>query len=144
MRFLILILFSLISSLSAYADHCPSVDTLKNNKAASWKAYDSDNNKLLSPQREAKLRKQIAQFAMVEWSNAKDKSSIHCYYKNEQGSNMEAYFARDSASPIKSSKYWYPVTGMMQCAAGADKCAFQTLPEMQHRLARNDRELSGV
>ena len=127
----------LIFSTNTFADICPSIQQLKNGKASYWKAHDSDDGKPLSAAREAKLKKAITKFAMAEWSNDKKKNIIHCYYNNAHGSAMEAYFAKESALPVKSSKYWYQVTGMMQCAAGADKCQFQVLPEMKHQLASN-------
>jgi len=137
MRTTILITCSLLVT-TANAEKCPSVKDVQSNHAARWKAYDSDNGQALSAARAVKLKHAIAHFAMAEWSNSKNKSAIHCYYNNEHGSSMEAYFAKDSTSPINSSKYWYPVTGMMQCAAGADKCQFQTLPGVQHQFASND------
>jgi hypothetical protein len=51
---------------------------------------------------------------------------------------MEAYFSRDSKLLVTPSKYWYKVTGMLHCAAGADKCQFQALPEMKSQLASNE------
>lgn len=138
MRQLTSILTLLTLCSNAMADICPSVQSLKNNKVSHWQAFDSDNGKPLTPIREARLKHQITQFALAEWSSKQDKNRIHCYYKNQNGSDLEAYFARNSTVQVKPSRYWYEVTGMMQCAAGADKCQFQALPEMQHRLAQND------
>lgn len=134
MRTLLLISCCMFAA-SANAENCPSVQDLQTNHTARWKAYDSDNDKPLSTARAEKLKHAVAHFAMAEWSNTKNKSTIHCYYNDQHGSAMEAYFAKDSTSPIKSSKYWYPVTGMMQCAAGAEKCQFQSLPGVEHQFA---------
>ena len=134
----IAITLSLLITTSAIADNCPNIIDLKSNKTLHWKAYDSDNGKPLSSERETRIKNAIKHFAMAEWTNTHDKSVIHCYYNNEHGSAMETYFAKDSVLPIRPSKYWYKVTGMMQCAAGADKCQFQVLPEMKNQLASND------
>lgn len=141
MRTLLLITCSLFAT-GANAEHCPSVHDLQTNHTARWKAYDSDSGQPLSVTRAAKLKLAVAHFAMAEWSNAQNKSVIHCYYNDEHGSAMEAFFAKDSTSPLKSSKYWYPVTGMMQCAAGAEKCQFQSLPGVEHQFAASS--LRGV
>jgi hypothetical protein len=126
-------------STHVYADTCPSVADLKTNKAKLWRAFDSDNGKPLPPAREARLKKEIVNFALAEWSHANNKSMMHCYYKNSDGSHIEEYFAKESISPKNNSKYWYPVTGMMQCAAGADQCQFQT-PAIKHQLAQNESD----
>ena len=128
----------LLLSSSVFADNCPAVNEIKSSKAPHWKAFDSDNGKVLSAARQAKLKNAIVKFALAEWSNSSDKNTMHCYYNNAHGSSMEAYFAKDSVLPLKSSKYWYKVTGMMQCAAGADKCQFQSLPDMRHQLASKE------
>lgn len=131
------ILFSSLTT-TVFADACPSIKDLQSRQYTRWKAFDSDDGKPLSATREAKLRHAAAHFAMAEWTGSHDKSVIHCYYNDKHGSAMEAYFAKESALPLKTSKYWYQVTGMMQCAAGADKCQFQTLPEMGHQLASTE------
>lgn len=137
MNKLALLTYLIFATSITYADHCPSIKDIKANKASDWKAFDSDNHKPLSMLRETNLKHSIIHFALAEWSNANQKSSIHCYYNNANGSDMEAYFAKDSASPIQPSKYWYQVTGLMQCAAGSDKCGFQVLPGMKHQLVQN-------
>lgn len=128
----------LIFSSAVFADNCPTVPELKSGKAPHWKAFDSDSGKALSAARQTRLKDAIVKFSLAEWTNASDKSAMHCYYNNAHGSSMEAYFAKDSVLPVKPSKYWYQVTGMMQCAAGADKCQFQALPEMKHQLASKE------
>ncbi len=134
------ILFSLLLlSHIAFAENCPSVDAIKSNKATGWQAYDSDDNKALTPARESRLRHSITQFALAELSKSHNKSMMHCYYKDQNNASLEAYFAKETTALMKPSKYWYAVTGRMECAAGADKCQFQTLPTMQHRLAQNER-----
>ena len=136
-KFLAVTLLTLFTT-NVIADVCPTIKDLKSRKAAHWQAFDSDNDKPLSATREARLRKAVAEFAMAEWSTSKSKNAIHCYYNDVHGSAMEAYFAKESTLPAKSSKYWYQVTGMIQCAAGADKCQFQSLPDMTHQLASSE------
>jgi hypothetical protein len=138
MQKLLVILLCIIYTTPACAEVCPAVDSLKSGKVKSWKAYDSDNNKPLSPAREARLRNEISHFSMAEFSQKNNKSVIHCYYNNNNGSNLEAYFAKENILAIKPSKYWYQVTGLTQCAASAERCEFQALPEMQQQLASNE------
>lgn len=126
----------LLISTNLLAENCPSVNSIKTNKAAGWQAYDSDNGKPLTPEREVRLRHEITQFALAEFSRTNNKNMMHCYYKDQNNEYLEAYFAKESFSLLKPSRYWYAVTGMMQCAAGAEKCQFQTMPAMQHRLAQ--------
>ncbi len=137
MRYLISSLACVILATPSAAEVCPSTQDLQTGKALYWKAFDSDNGKPLNAVREARLKSQIKNFALAEWANSHHKGSMHCYYKNESGSHLEAYFAKESISSIQPSKYWYEVTGMMQCAAGVDKCAFQALPTIR-QLAQND------
>lgn len=111
-------------SAAAQADICPSVKEIKSGHTKHWKAYDSDNDKPLSNIRTARFRRDISKFSIAEWSNVKHNNAIHCYYSNDDGSTLEAYFAKDHYLPNKQSRYWYRVTGMMQCAAGADRCDF--------------------
>jgi len=129
------LLFTLCTA--SIAAICPSVQTLKSNQAKNWQAFDSDNGKPLSAVRETRLKLAITQFALAEWSSTKDKNRIHCYYKSQNGSNLEAYFAHHSTTKVSPSRYWYEVTGMLHCAAGVDKCQFQALPDVQRQFAQN-------
>ncbi len=121
-----------------YADVCPSVKELKEHKARLWRAFDSDDHKPLSAKREARLKTEITHFSMAEWAVTDKKNGMHCYYTNDSGSNLEAYFARENILSINTSKYWYPVTGQMQCAASPEKCTFQSLPDKQSQFASNE------
>lgn len=134
-----ILFFLLLLSLNIHAENCPSVNAIKTNKAVGWQPFDSDDGKPLTPAREAKLRHDVTQFALAEFSKVNNKNMMHCYYKDLNNAYLEAYFAKESVTLMKPSRYWYAVTGMMQCAAGAEKCQFQTLPAMQHRLADNGR-----
>jgi hypothetical protein len=127
-----------VLSTAAFSDICPSVKAVKTGKATGWRAYDSDDDKPLSNIRTAKFRKAISRFSIAEWSESKHKNSIHCYYSNNDGSTLEAYFARDHYLPNIKSRYWYKVTGLLQCAAGADKCDFTPETKEQKRLAEAD------
>ena len=133
----------IIFSTAAFADICPTVKSIKSGKTHNWKAYDSDDDKPLSALRTAKFRNNISQFSIAEWSNSGKKGTIHCYYSNNDGSTLEAYFARDHYQPNTKSRYWYQVTGLLQCAAGADKCDFVPAPmtDKKKRLAENDTEV---
>lgn len=135
--------FCLMLSSAALADICPSVKSVKNGTATGWTAYDSDDDKPLSKLRTAKFRQNISRFSIAEWADNKHKGTIHCYYSNNDGSTLEAYFAHDHLKPNTKSRYWYQVTGMLQCAAGADKCDFTPDAPNGKKLAENDVDVIG-
>ncbi|OGT55292.1 MAG: hypothetical protein A3F43_03490 [Gammaproteobacteria bacterium RIFCSPHIGHO2_12_FULL_42_10] len=108
------------------ADTCPSVDDIKHKTfSGHWKAYDSDTDKVLAPDRLADAIAAIDRFALVEWTDTKQHvGMIHCYYRDKHGSNLEAYFATEHFKPNNTNKAWYAVTGYMHCADGREQCLF--------------------
>lgn len=136
-----IMILSILTSLGcqlASAETCPSVSAIKNNQAAGWKAYDSDDGTALSPTREAQFKEVVLQFALAEWVNAKNsRGSIHCYYRDKTGSNLEAYLAKDNVKPkINPKQFWYTVSGYMHCAAGTKSCEFENPLFNQKQLAK--------
>jgi hypothetical protein len=119
------------------ASTCPSMADIKNNALQGWKAYDSDEHKPLSLTRELAFKKHAHEFALAEWVDHGNKtSSIHCYYRDLSGSNMEAYLTKDDYSPMNAKNYWYKVSGFLQCAAGSDNCEFVANQVPKTRLAK--------
>ena len=119
-----------------FAQTCPSVQDIKHALPVGWKAIDSDDGGELSPGREVQFRKLAQEFALVEWIDTNHKTgSIHCYYRDKNGSDLEAFLTRDNFIPKNTNDYWYQVSGSMQCAAGMDKCNFET-GLAQNQLAR--------
>lgn len=134
-KILLAICLSLVTSI-VFADTCPSVTDIKNHAIKGWKVYDSEDGKPLSAQREAEFVRYVDQFALVEWADQTKKSgTIHCFYRDKTGSALEAYLAKDNFSVSSNKSYWYPVSGSMECAAGADKCTFENAHEP--KLANN-------
>lgn len=135
----------IVFSTAAFANICPAVKDIKAGKTTGWKAYDSDDDKPLSSLRTAKFRNSISRFSIAEWSDSKHTGTIHCYYSNNDGSTLEAYFASDHYQPNTKSRYWYEVTGLLQCAAGADKCDFTpaAITGGKKRLAENEGDKLG-
>jgi hypothetical protein len=120
-----------------FAETCPNVDDIKNNNAKNWIAYDSDDDTRLSPRREADFKKNIVQFTLAEWRNVNNKNSIiHCYYRDTEGSQLEAYLAKPNFIPKNTKNYWYQVSGSMHCAAGKNKCEFQEKIFQNRQLAK--------
>ena len=118
----------LIFCQTSFAEKCPSVKDIKNHHASAWKAYDSDDGTPLPAKREAEFRKSAQEFALAEWTSADKKTgSIHCYYRDNNGSDLEAYLAKSHFSLNNHKNYWYTVSGHMHCAAGMDKCEFNLL-----------------
>ena len=136
---LIYILISFITFCQiSFAETCPSVNDIKNHSLSTgWKAYDSDDGKLLPPSRIAELASHIDQFALAEWANTgRTGGVIHCYYRDKHGSNLEAYFSNDNFKPDNSKNVWYEVSGYMHCAAGMDKCSFFNIANDQQLAKR--------
>lgn len=110
----------------SFAITCPTVSDIQKNTLAGWKAYDSDEGEPLSAMREAAFKKNAREFALAEWVNKGDKmGSIHCYYRDDNGSAMEAYLAKEHFRPKNPNAFWYEVSGFMQCAAGMENCDFE-------------------
>lgn len=119
----------------AFAETCPSVATIKSQHLAGWQAHDSDSGKPLDKRRSADFVKSAEQFILAEWSTHSSKgSSIHCFYRDVNGSDLEAYLTKENLVP-QNDKQWYRVSGAMHCAAGNNMCKFAQLKE-QPRLAR--------
>jgi len=123
---------------ASFAETCPSVNDIKNQKLTSgWGAYDSADGTALPPSRMAQLVTYIDQFALAEWSGAsKNGGVVHCYYRDKHGSDLEAYFSKDNFKPDNAKNVWYQVSGSMHCAAGNDKCAFQSNMPAEQQLAK--------
>jgi hypothetical protein len=124
--------------LNGFAETCPSVQDIKNQKLpAGWAAYDSEDGTPLPPNRLAQLAAHIEQFALAEWpTNKKVANSIHCYYRDAHGSDLEAYFAKDNFKPDNTKHAWYSVSGFMHCAADPDKCSFNSSMPVEQQLAK--------
>lgn len=127
---------ALIFCQVSFAERCPSVSDIKNNKLNGWKAYDSEEGTPLSAAREKQFKNIVEQFALAEWTNNKKQlGSIHCYYRDKTGSSLEAYLAKENFHPRLSSKnFWYEVSGYMHCAAGMERCEFNN-PLTKQQLA---------
>lgn len=109
---------------AGFAATCPTVAAIKQQKATGWLAYDSDDGSLLPEKRSRQIRRGISEFALAEWNEKSN--SIHCYYRDRNGSDLDAYFAKSHLMPAKTNRYWYTVSGLMQCAAGEQACEFVT------------------
>jgi len=137
-KFALSIALTLITTL-AFAESCPTVGMIKNNLASQWQAMDSDNNKPLSTKRLAMFKHNIEQFTLAEWQSIDKKhNTMHCYYRDKNGSQLEAYLSKNDLMPLDNKKLWYQVSGSMHCAAGMDKCMFQRhiMQQQQQQLAR--------
>lgn len=113
--------------VSSYADTCPSIATIKQQLPKGWAIYDSIDGKPLSKERILLFQSMVEQFALAEWiKDAKFGGIIHCYYRDQTGSSLEAYLAKESYLPVDPKNFWYEVSGYRQCAAGQEKCLFKS------------------
>jgi hypothetical protein len=137
-RSMMIIFLLSFACITAFADNCPSVQAIHQHKLAGWKLYDVDDNKPLTAKRADAFKKDVKAFAMVEWSkDPKSKGMIQCFYRDKDGSDLEAYLAKDHFNVGVNQSYWYNISGHLQCAAQAKTCEFQTAPIMQAQLAKN-------
>ena len=121
----------------AYAQTCPTISDIKRNKLVGWNAFDSDDGKPLSKERDKQFKQGVEEFALAEWRKKDAKTgAIHCYYRDKTGSDLEAYLAKDHYMPNSAHAYWYEVTGFMHCAAGMDKCEFRQDAVQTTRFAK--------
>lgn len=121
-----------LSTQLSFAETCPSVADINKNALHGWQVYDTEESKPLSKNRLLDFNKHAEQFALAEWTDATHKTgSIHCYYRDKNGSDLEAYIIKNDFIPKDSQHYWYQVTGYRQCAAGLEKCEFQSVTHQQ-------------
>lgn len=133
-RLLLLILVLFLSKV-VLADVCPLTKDIQNNHLTGWKLLDSDDDKALSLKRQSSFRKDVDSFAMAEWSTSqKDAGKIRCYYRDKNGSSLDAYVTKDHYS-LTGNKYWYEVSGAKECAAGVERCGFQSIILPNSRFA---------
>lgn len=137
MKRILLALSMLFLCQLSFANTCPSVHDIQTNAIKGWKILDTDDGTPLSAQRNAEFKKSVEQFALVEWSNDGQKRGlIHCFYRDKNGSDLEAYLENENLTPMASNNFWYSVSGSMHCAAGPDKCQFQNKP-VEAQFAKN-------
>ena len=114
-----------LTSLSL-AQTCPSVKDLKKIPTG-WKLMDADERKPLDARRTAYFQKNAREFALAEWEDKHNKNNaIHCYYRDRNGSNLEAFLTKNYFHP-KNVSNWYHVSGAMQCAVGSEQCEFKSV-----------------
>lgn len=109
-----------------FAETCPSVRDVRNNTLSrDWVAYDSEDGSKLPLKREQEFKRNAEEFVLAEWKDLKNKGgSIHCYYRNKSGSNLEAYIAKNNFIPENSKQVWYDVSDARHCVAGMERCQF--------------------
>jgi hypothetical protein len=131
---IIVAIVSLFISANLFAETCPSVQAIKSQHANGWKAYDSDDHTLLAGKRATNFKEHIEQFALAQF--VANRHAMRCYYRDKNGSELEAYLQKDNLLPAVGHSYWYQVSGAMHCAAGANQCAFQSPVIAQTQLAK--------
>lgn len=133
----ILAITALLITSHAFAENCPTIGMIKHDMMNKWQAFDSDDNKALSQKRLAQFKRNVEQFTLAEWQS-KDTlhSAMHCYYRDKNGSQLDAYLAKDDLIPANNKQLWYQVSGATHCAAGMEKCMFQQSIMQQPHLAR--------
>jgi hypothetical protein len=126
MNKLITAVIALLFCHLAFADTCPSVKDLKAGTTHGFQAYDSDDDTLLAKERLAQFINNAEQFILAEWQDTKDhEGAVHCYYRDINGSQMDAYLKKSNLVPANPHKRWYEVSGSMHCAADMESCLFK-------------------
>ena len=105
-----------------FAESCPSLNAIKTNQLAGWKALSDGTDQAITPAQMQAFKASVSQFALAEYdTSANHIGSIRCYYRDNTGSNLDTYLSKSNLA-LSKGQYWYQVTGSMQCAAGMDKC----------------------
>lgn len=113
----------------SFAETCLDTKNVKNNKLSGWKIIDSEDGLPLSAKRADQFRQDIEAFVLAEWMQDKN-NTVHCYYRNKDGYDMEAFLTKENFMPNNMQQFWYQVSGSMQCAAGAAKCEFKSIEKV--------------
>lgn len=123
-----LVIGLLLFGQAGFAETCPRIQDIKHHQLHAWKLYDSEENILLTGKRRVDFFSKIDHFALAEWAghDKKNLGAIHCYYKDKNGSTLEAYLTKDHYSVKNDPEYWYPVSGLMECAADPNNCEFES------------------
>ncbi|OGT58648.1 MAG: hypothetical protein A3F14_01965 [Gammaproteobacteria bacterium RIFCSPHIGHO2_12_FULL_43_28] len=122
----------------ALAETCPTVSAIKHGALNGWQVYDSDDNKPLTAKRLADFKKSIRQFVLAEWKeNTAQRGIMRCYYVDGDGSELEAYVAKNHFLPNKRKSEWYQVSGSLDCAASMGQCSFDQQKMPAKYLANN-------
>lgn len=119
-----------------WAQTCPSVASIKNDKIKGWVAYDM-YGKTLSTKENIRFKEHALEFALAEVTQHANKLAVRCLYRDKSGSNLEAYLAKDNIVADNTKNYWYSVSGSTHCAAGVSLCQFNNIPLTQTQLAEN-------
>lgn len=118
------------------AQTCPSVNDIRDNKIAGWKAYDIYGVKFTQEQT-TQFRKHSLEFAVAEVIPYAHRGlAIRCLYRDKNGSNLLGYLAKDDIVADNSKNYWYEVSGSQHCAAGLHNCEFATNPLPNKQFAK--------
>lgn len=136
MRLYLLASLFCLFSMNVLSETCPTAFDVKHKDLKDWKIYDSDNGILLSKAREKTFKQNADVFVLAEWRRHGKDGAIHCYYRNKTGSVLEAYLAKDHFVPRNLAQVWYQVTGAMHCAAGMNRCQFNSISNKTKRLAK--------
>ena len=123
---------------TVFATTCPSIADIKHSTLHGWQVYDSDDNKPLGDKRLADFKKSIKHFVLAEWKqNTAQLGTMRCYYTDNDGSELEAYIAKNHFSPSKNKNEWYQVSGSLNCAASMGQCTFYDQKGENKILAKN-------
>ena len=122
----IMTLFMLSSPL--FAELCPSVNDIKNNRLNGWQAFNKLNGKQLSVTQMKKFRNKLDSFMLAEWMQNAPEGSGHCYYS---GKSLQVFLAKQRLAPrsaMSKTNHWHKAGSaeVMQCNSPKIKeCLFQ-------------------
>lgn len=125
-KFMVMIVLLYCVCQLCFAETCPNIAEVKHQLPKGWALYDSYDGQPLSASRIVKFKNTVQQFALAEWlKDARKGGVIHCYYRDENGSDLEAYLAKENYVLFNPKNFWYQVSGYMHCAAGQAECTFK-------------------
>lgn len=120
---LIITACTLIITTTAFAEHCPSINEVKQGRFHGWEAYDNDNGSPLDEKHMASFKKDIAQFYSIRWLYGAFEGESHCYYYGHHGYTY-AFLSKPGLVPDTSSPNWVVEDDEPRCYAGIGGCQF--------------------
>lgn len=124
MKKLILTSLTILFTVSAAAETCPTIEDIHNNALNGWSGYTNDEGEPLNPEQLANFEKYVGGFYSIRWLAGAYEGESHCYYVNTSGHWTHAFLAKPGLVPDFSSPNWKYIDNEPRCHASIQGCPF--------------------